>query len=235
MHPPIEEVPHARRPARRPNASRRVRDSNLPSAPLPQPGETRATATVGRLIDKYGPEHTRLVLCILAEGRGNSALIDETTLWAISDIVLACEDLVEENASQLLQMFDRIPLGPFLAIVNELRGIVPQRPALAGILYFTLSRMSEEPLTGHAARYGVAKAASRSEIEKGRAAIRRYNRTRDEKVALGRELLAKRGKVRQGEWGVYLREAGMNASTACNYMRMALEAEEAAGRLEKAA
>ncbi|UVK47556.1 hypothetical protein BPNPMPFG_003343 [Mesorhizobium sp. AR07] len=35
------------------------------------PGETRATGTIRRLIDKHGAEHARLVMCILAEGKGN--------------------------------------------------------------------------------------------------------------------------------------------------------------------
>ncbi len=60
----------------------------------PEPGQTRATATIRRIIDRHGEPHARLVLCILAEGRGNHALIDETSLWAVSDLVLACHDLV---------------------------------------------------------------------------------------------------------------------------------------------
>ena len=37
---------------------------------FPMPGQTRAVVTIGRLIDRFGLEHARLVLCVLAEGRG---------------------------------------------------------------------------------------------------------------------------------------------------------------------
>jgi hypothetical protein len=42
------------------------------------------------------------VLCILAEGKGYDALIDETRLSAISDLLLACPDIVEGSTSDLL-------------------------------------------------------------------------------------------------------------------------------------
>ena len=69
-------------------------------------------------MDKHGEEHARLVMCVLAEGRGNHALIDEVSLWAISDLVLACGDIVEENTSDFLELFDQVPLGPYMAIAN---------------------------------------------------------------------------------------------------------------------
>jgi hypothetical protein len=62
----------------------------IPANVYPLPGQTRAPATIRRIIDKHGAEHARLVLCILAEGKGNHALIDETSLSAVSDLILAC-------------------------------------------------------------------------------------------------------------------------------------------------
>lgn len=86
------------------------------------------------------------MLCILAEGRGNQALIDETSLWAISDLPRACPDLVEVKTTALLEMFDESPLGPIMAMVNELRGVVHQRHALAGMIYLYARRLRSAPM-----------------------------------------------------------------------------------------
>jgi hypothetical protein len=107
--------------------------------------QTRAPASIRRLIDKHGEAHARLVLCILAEGKGNHALIDETSLSAISDLLLACPD-IEGSTSDLLELFDGLPLGPCMAIANELRGTVHQGHALAGMLYLHVRRLREGPL-----------------------------------------------------------------------------------------
>jgi hypothetical protein len=96
----------------------------IPGNAYPEPGQTRAPASIRRLIDKHEAEHARLVLCILAEGKGNDALIDETGLSAISDLLLACPDVVEGSTSDLLELFDNLPLCPYMAIANELRGVV---------------------------------------------------------------------------------------------------------------
>ncbi|MER8536847.1 hypothetical protein NKH61_29460 [Mesorhizobium sp. M1005] len=63
----------------------------------------------------------------------NHALIEESSLTAVSDLLLACPDLVERGMAAVLEVFDAIPLGAYMAIVNELRGHVHQGHALAGI------------------------------------------------------------------------------------------------------
>jgi hypothetical protein len=50
-------------------------------------------------------------------------------------LLRACPDLVEQHTTALLDMFDLIPLGPMMALANELRGIVHQGHALAGMIY----------------------------------------------------------------------------------------------------
>jgi hypothetical protein len=52
-------------------------------------------------------------------GQGNHALIDETSLSAISDLLLACPDVVEGSTSDILALFDDIPLGPYMARAKE--------------------------------------------------------------------------------------------------------------------
>ena len=115
----------------------------VPRNIYPQPGETRAVASIARLIDKYGAGHARLVLCILAEGKGTRALIDETSLSAVSNLLLACPDVVEGSTADLLELFDSVPLGPYMAIANELRGTVHQGNALAGMLYLHVRRLRD--------------------------------------------------------------------------------------------
>ncbi|MES0000001.1 hypothetical protein NKJ90_14410 [Mesorhizobium sp. M0051] len=113
----------------------------------PPPGETRAVATIRRIIDRHGVEHAHLVMCILAEGQGNNALIDETSLTAISDLLRSCPDLVEQHTTALLEMFDLIPLGPMMALAHELRGIVHQGHALAGMIYMMARQRQGAPHT----------------------------------------------------------------------------------------
>ncbi|TIL94514.1 MAG: DUF3102 domain-containing protein [Mesorhizobium sp.] len=188
----------------------------------PEPGQTRAVVTIRRIIDRHGEAHARMVLCILAEGRGNQALIDEVSLWAISDLVLACADLVEADATGFLEMFDKMPLGPLMAIANELRSIVPQRHALAGMLYLQARRMRES-LTGRQAGPAAVRRANESEVEKGRPLFKHGARlSAAEKLALGRELLAKKGELPWGHFGPWLREqSGLSEQTAHRYMRAA--------------
>ncbi|TPI15763.1 hypothetical protein FJW06_05405 [Mesorhizobium sp. B4-1-3] len=130
------------------------------------PGETRAMASIRRIIVQHGIEHARLVLCILAEGRGNHALIDETSLRAVSDLLRACPDLVELHTSALLEMFDRMPLGPLMATANELRGVIHQGHALAGMLYLYARQISPAPIKGKIASPDKARRSKVSEGEK---------------------------------------------------------------------
>ena len=189
----------------------------------PQPGQTRAVATIRRIIDRYGEAHARLVLSILAECKGNDALIDEVTLWSFSDLVRACPDLVEADASGFLELMDRIPIGPFIAIVNELSGIVPQRAALVGMLYLVARRMRGESLTGQeVGRHKIGR-VNASEIDKGRPAYAadRRHRSVEDKAEIGRELLAKKASLPRGHFGPWLAESGLSIGTARACMRAA--------------
>ncbi|HEV2901537.1 MAG TPA: hypothetical protein VGX71_27595 [Pseudaminobacter sp.] len=194
----------------------------IPANVYPLPGQTRAPATIRRLIDKHGAEHARLVLCILAEGKGNDALIDETSLSAISDLLLACPDVVEGSTSDLLDLFDTVPLGPYMAIANELRGVVHQGHALAGMLYLHVRRLREGSLAAKEASRGKVDHANASEIEKGRAAFRKgAHRTVKEKTEIGRQLLAKKAALPRGHFGPWLQESGLSSHMAHQCMALA--------------
>jgi hypothetical protein len=179
----------------------------------PLPGETRAVATIRRIIDRHGVEHARLVMCILAEGRGNNALIDETSLVAISDLLRACPDLVEQHTTALLDMFDLIPLGPMMALANELRGIVHQGHALAGMIYM-LARQRQ----GGTPR--VDQRIRASEAAKGRSIGPRLSE--DRKLEIGRQLLEAKASLPRGHFGPWLeKQEGLSQGMAHQCMALA--------------
>lgn len=190
----------------------------VPAYRYPMPGETRATVTIERIIHKHGAEHARLVLCLLAECKGNHALIDEMSLYAISRLLLACPDLVEERMSDLLDLFDRLPLGKYMAVTSELRGCIPQANALAGMIYLQLHQMREGSLTGLEPAKGREKRSTISEADKGRREPTRV----DERVELGRKLLAVKAELPHGHFGPWLREkSGVSPGMAQKAMQMA--------------
>lgn len=185
----------------------------------PMPGQTRAVASIGRLIRNHGEAHARLVLTVLTECKGNHALIDEMALNAVSNLVLACSDMIEEDASAFLDLFDQIPFGPLMMLASELRGIVHQGHALAGMLYLMARRSCS--LTGQEAARGVQTAARISEADKGREMPSRRHRRTEEKVALGRELIEAKQLLPHGHFGPWLTERGIRPDMAHRCMRMA--------------
>lgn len=106
----------------------------------PQPGETRAVATLDRIIRRHGEAHARLVLSTLAETANNKGYLDEHLFWATSDLVRANAGIVEASAGDWLELFDAIPIGELQFIARDLVGITPQRHALSGLIYERIVR-----------------------------------------------------------------------------------------------
>ncbi|PRD41408.1 hypothetical protein C5748_22005 [Phyllobacterium phragmitis] len=195
----------------------------IPANRYPAPGQTRAVATISRIIEKRGIEHARLVMCVLAEGKGNQALIDEVSLSAISDVLYACSDVLEDNPSAVLELFDQLPLGPYTMIASEMSGFVKQSSALAGMLYLHLRKLRGEPLTCKMATWAKTSRAAISEEEKGRKS-RRSSRHRkiEEKIAIGRKLLEVKASLPWGHWGPWVRDkSGLSSSMVIHCMRIA--------------
>lgn len=198
----------------------------IPGNAYPVPGQTRATATIRRLIDYHGIEHARLVLCVLSECRGNHALIDMVSLTAVSQLLLACPSLVEEETSALLDLFDKIPFGPYMVLANELRGSVPQANALAGMMYLHL-RQAFDLRGGHMTKRPAAPgrhvAADYSEIEKGRTTekLERRHRNEEQKRAIGLQLIEAKASLPHGEFGPWLKERGISSHLAHTSMQLA--------------
>lgn len=125
----------------------------VPANVVPGPGETRAVATVQRIIDKHGPNNARMVIMTLAETANSKANINECALWAISDLILLAEKnfphLVTTDVDAWFQFFDRLPLGWLQYWSLDMDGIVPKRFAIAGMVYERMKRtfgaMAKQP------------------------------------------------------------------------------------------
>lgn len=101
----------------------------------PEPGETRAVASLLHILNAYGEGHLRMVLSTLAETENNRASLDAVSLWCVSDLIRAFPQLVENETSEWLSCFDAMPVGELMYVNNQcLRGVVKLRHSLAGML-----------------------------------------------------------------------------------------------------
>ncbi len=78
---------------------------------LRQLGQTRAVKTIQRIIRRHGGDHARWVLRTLAETSNNKMLIDETGLWATSDLIRAYGDELQADPEAWFQVWDTVPVG----------------------------------------------------------------------------------------------------------------------------
>lgn len=103
--------------------------------------QTRAVATLDRVLRKNGEDHFRMVMSTIAETNNNQGQIDEYLLWAVSDLVESCRGIIEQSPTEWLECFDATPVGELQYIVRDLSGITEQRHALAGLLYERIVRV----------------------------------------------------------------------------------------------
>lgn len=113
--------------------------SIVPKNVMPKHGETRAVASVDRIRRRYGVDHARFVIMTLVETANNKTALDETGLWATSDIILAFRknypDMMENDVDRFLQFFDRVPVGRLQLWLFGLDGITNKRAALVGLVW----------------------------------------------------------------------------------------------------
>ncbi|MCJ8520750.1 hypothetical protein ABID21_003973 [Pseudorhizobium tarimense] len=106
---------------------------------IPAVGETRAVATLQRIINRHGQDHARFVIMALAGCANNKAALDETGIWATSDIILAFRknypEIMENDVTRFLEFFDRVPVGMLQYWCFGLDGITNKRAALVGLLW----------------------------------------------------------------------------------------------------
>lgn len=121
----------------------------VPKNVVPAVGQTRAVATLHRIIKRYGEDHGRFVVMVLADCANNRAALDETALWATSDIILAFKknypDMMENDVSRFMEFFDRVPVGMLQYWCFGLDGITNKRAALVGLIWERACRVFGEP------------------------------------------------------------------------------------------
>lgn len=101
----------------------------------PQPGQTRAVGTLRKIINRHGMDHARQVMSTIGDTSNNRASLEAEVFGAVSDIVRACQTWYEEDPSKWFAVFDACPIGELQAVAHDLRGFVPLRSALAGLIY----------------------------------------------------------------------------------------------------
>ncbi|RWX74439.1 hypothetical protein EPK99_24970 [Neorhizobium lilium] len=189
----------------------------IPGNDYPKPGQVRATATIDRIMAKYGEGHMRLVLSTLSETKGNHGLMTQTSLWATSDLIRACQEWVDADVSSWLAAWDQIPMGFLLWHCNELSGISHQRHALAGAMYVMLVHYSRGRKAGKDIDYSFMRRIQKAE---GMPSPRETNQ--QEAIALGLEFIRVKESLPAGEWLPWLRDnAGVSYATALKYMSLA--------------
>jgi len=120
----------------------------VPANVVPGPKQTRAVATISRIIRRYGEEHARFVVMTIAETGNNDCHIDETSMWTVSDIILAFwknyPDLMANHPSKFLEFFDGVPVGMLQFWLIGLDGITSKRAALTGLIWERACRVFGE-------------------------------------------------------------------------------------------
>jgi hypothetical protein len=183
----------------------------------PKPGQTRATASIDRILQKHGIGHMRLVLATLSETKGNHGLITQTSLWATSDLILACKEWVDTDPTSWFDAWDKIPMGFLMWHCNELSGIAHQRHALTGAMYVMLVHYGRGRKADKEVDYSFMRRIHRAEEVPTPRDLK--NR---EAVDLGLEFIRVKQSLPAGKWLPWVREhAGVSYATALNYMSLA--------------
>lgn len=198
----------------------------------PEPGQTRAVATLDRILQNYGEGHLRLVLATLMETKGGGGIIDEVSAWAVSDLVRACAAWVEDRTSEWLGAWDRLPMGPYMYVIGELGGTVSRRAALAGLCYAFLRDVLSpdeglaKPVRPQRSRGILLIEQTHSlapedsdvldlTIDRGR------HYSPDEKRAIGAQILKAKSQLSHGHFGPWLKKRGISAHLAHASMQLA--------------
>jgi hypothetical protein len=117
----------------------------VPGNVVPKTGQTRAVATHHRISKRHGKDHARFVVMTFAETANSQGSLNESSLWAMSDMVRLAEKnfptLMTTDVSSWFSFFDSIPLGWLQVWSDDMDGIVPKRFVLVGMIYERMKRV----------------------------------------------------------------------------------------------
>lgn len=116
----------------------------------PMPGQTRSVATLQRIVRRHGVDHARLVIMLIMESVNNRGALDEASLGAVSDVVVAFKRSYparyEAKISDLFAFFDATPIAAIRAFYTDgLDGVVNKRAALSGMIWERIIRAFGRP------------------------------------------------------------------------------------------
>ena len=122
----------------------------VPIHVMPRFGETRAVATLQRIVNRHGFAHGRAVVQFLAESDNNRHPMVDVILWAMSDVLRLMEkqypEIMENEISRVFEFFDGVPLGAIEhKFVRPLDGITSKRAAMVGLITERLVRCFGDP------------------------------------------------------------------------------------------
>lgn len=105
--------------------------------------QSHARGTMHEIRNQYGDGHLIFVLRCIKQTKNNRDELWSETIGAVSDILIQRPDWAE-RASELLDAFDHIPLGPLRGEAVKRRPW-PVRPSLRVLIYKQLEVILDEP------------------------------------------------------------------------------------------
>ncbi|MFN3833411.1 MAG: hypothetical protein ACK4SQ_14390 [Allorhizobium sp.] len=116
----------------------------------PRPGQTRSVGTVQRIVRRHGVEHARLVVMMIVESRNNRVALDEASLGAVSDVLIAMKrsypSVYSNEITKIFEFFDQTPIAAIRLIYTQgLEGVINKRAALGGMIWERVVRVFGHP------------------------------------------------------------------------------------------
>lgn len=121
----------------------------VPPSAHTRPGETKAVANLQKIVRARGYDHARFVIMLWTETMIRKTVLDASTMWAFSDLILALErnfpDLVNKDVEKLFAFVDGLHVGWLQSWARDVDGIIPRRFAIGGMLYERAKRIFDMP------------------------------------------------------------------------------------------
>lgn len=107
----------------------------IPGNKYPEPKQTRAVATLHRILTKYGEDHFRIVMNTATQTDNNKGCIVDSFLWCVSDLVLEFRHIWDSPKKGMMDrwfsVFDKAPIDKW---IWNFRSREKQRYLLQGML-----------------------------------------------------------------------------------------------------